>query len=124
MDRRRPPSWRFRVVTLPVLPGVDADRAVLVAVVLPVLRVEGVRGDALEAAFPTVAHWLLATLPRSLTEQQVEVLRSFGASTRCGQRDQAIVQFPSTLGLRPGEVADLCLDDIDWRGGTLQIRAR
>ena len=30
----------------------------------------------------------------------------------------------STLGLRPGEVAGLCLDDIDWRGGTLQIRAR
>ena len=25
----------------------------------------------LEAALPTVAHWRLATLPRSLTEQQV-----------------------------------------------------
>ena len=89
------------------------------------LRVEGFCGDALEAALPTVAHWRLATLPRSLTEQQVEqVLASFDASTPCGQRDQAIVQCLSTLGLRPGEVADLCLDDIDWRGGTLQIRAR
>ena len=52
------------------------------------------------------------------------MLASFDVSTPCGQRDQAIVQCLATLGLRPGEVADLCLDDIDWRGGTLQIRAR
>ena len=89
------------------------------------LRVEGFCGDALEAALPTVAHWRLATLPRSLTEQQVEqVLASFDLSTPCGHRDQAIVQCLATLGLRPGEVANLCLDDIDWRGGTLQIRIR
>ena len=89
------------------------------------LRVEGFCGDALEAALPAVAHWRLATLPRSLTEQQVEqVLASFDPSTLCGQRDQAIVQCLATLGLRPGEVADLCLDDIDWRVGTLQIRNR
>ena len=89
------------------------------------LRVEGFCGDALETALPTVAHWRLATLPRSLTEQQVEqVLASVDPSTPCGQRDQAIVQCLATLGLRPGEVANLCLDDIDWRGGTLQIRAR
>ena len=89
------------------------------------LRVEGFCGDVLEAALPTVAHWRLATLPRSLTEQQVkQVLASFDVSTPCGQWDQVIVQCLSTLGLRPGEVADLCLDDIDWRGGTLQIRAR
>ena len=30
----------------------------------------------------------------------------------------------STLGLRPGEVADLRLDDIDWRGGTIEVRTR
>ena len=89
------------------------------------LRVEGFCGDALEAAIPTVAHWRLATLPRSLTEQQVEqVLAAVDPSTPCGQRDQAIMQCLATLGLRPGEVANLCLDDIDWRGGTLQIRAR
>ena len=89
------------------------------------LRVEGFCGDALEAALPTVAHWRLATLPRSLTEQQVEqVLASFDPATPCGQRDQAIVQCLATLGLRPGEVANLCLDDIDWRGGALQIRTR
>ena len=89
------------------------------------LRFEGFCGDALDAALPTVAHWRLSTLPRSLTDQQVEqVLASFDADTPCGQRDRAIVRCLSTLGLRPGEVSELCLDDIDWRGGTIQIRAR
>ena len=36
------------------------------------LRFEGFCGDELEAALPAVAHWRLATLPRSLTEQQVQ----------------------------------------------------
>ena len=82
------------------------------------LRFQGLCGDALEAALPTVAHWRLATLPRSLTDQQVEqVFASFDAPTPCRQRDQTIVQCLSTLGLRPGEVAGLCLDDIDWRNG-------
>ena len=86
---------------------------------------QGFCGDELEAALPAIAHWRLATLPRALTNQQVEqVLASFNGSTPCRQRDHAIVQCLSTLGLRPGEVADLCLDDIDWRGGTLQIRTR
>ena len=89
------------------------------------LRFQGLCDDALEAALPTVAHWRLATLPRSLTDQQVEqVFASFDAPTPCRQRDQTIVQCLSTLGLRPGEVAGLCLDDIDWRNGTIQIRAR
>ena len=89
------------------------------------LRFKGFCNDGLEAAIPVVARWRLATLPRSLTDQQVEqVLASFDASNPCGHRDQAIVQCLATLGLRPGEVADLCLDDIDCRGGTLQIRAR
>ncbi|MGH9278299.1 MAG: tyrosine-type recombinase/integrase [Acidimicrobiales bacterium] len=30
----------------------------------------------------------------------------------------------ATLGLRPGELANLCLDDIDWRAGTVALRHR
>ena len=85
----------------------------------------GFCNDALEAALPVVARWRLATIPRSLTDQQVEqVLTSFNVPTPYRQRDHAILQFLSTLGLRPGEVADLCLDDIDWRGGTVEVRTR
>ena len=89
------------------------------------LRFQGFCGDELEAALPAVAYWRRATLPRSLTDQQVQqVLGSFDTSSPCRQRDHAIVQCLSTLGLRPGEVADLYLDDIDWRGGTLELRTR
>ena len=89
------------------------------------LRVKGLCDERLEAAIPTVAHWRLSTLPRSLSDQQVEqVLASFNASTPYRDRDRAIVLCLSTLGLRPREVADLRLEDIDWRGGTIQLRAR
>ena len=61
------------------------------------LRFQGFCNDELEAALPTVAHWRLATLPRSLTDQQVEqVLASFNVSTPCRQRDHAIVQCLSS----------------------------
>ena len=75
------------------------------------LRFQGFCGDELEAALPAVAYWRRATLPRSLTDQQVEqVLASFDVPRPCRQRDHAVVQCLATLGLRPGEVADLCLD--------------
>ena len=89
------------------------------------LRFQGFCGHELEAALPAVARWRLATLPRALTDQQVgEVLASFDGPRPCRQRDHAIVQCLSTLGLRPGEVASLRLDDIDWRGGTIEVPTR
>jgi len=89
------------------------------------LRVEGLCDERLEGAIPTVAYWRLSTLPRSLREDQVaQVLASFDASTPGGRRDRAIVLCLSTLGLRPGEVAALCLEDLDWRAGTIHLRTR
>ena len=89
------------------------------------LRMEGVCDRRLEAAIPTVAYWRLSTLPRCLNDQQLDqVLVSFDDSTPCAYRDRAIVSCLSTLGLRPGEVAALQLEDIDWRGGTIRVRTR
>lgn len=89
------------------------------------LQVEGLCDRRLEAAIPTVVHRRLSTLPRSLSDQQLErVLASFDGSTPCAYRDRAIVLCLSTLGLRPGEVAALDLDDIDWRCGTIGLRTR
>lgn len=86
---------------------------------------EGACDERLEAAIPQVAHWRLSTLPRRLSDPQLaQVLASLGASTPCGPRDRAIVWCLATLGLRPGEVADLHLDDIDWRAGTVELRQR
>jgi len=89
------------------------------------LRVEGLCEERLEAAIPRVAHWRLSGLPRCLSDEQLErVLASLEASGPCGHRDRAIVVCLASLGLRPGEVADLRLEDIDWRGGSVLLRER
>jgi integrase/recombinase XerD len=90
------------------------------------LRGEGYLPDErLEAAIPQLAHWRLSTLPRSLSGQQLrQVLDSLDVATPCGPRDRAIVRLLAGLGVRPGEVAELHLEDIDWRAGTIELRLR
>ena len=89
------------------------------------LRAEGFCDERLEDAIPPFPNWRCATLPRCLSDEQLRlVLGSFDTSTPCGRRDRAIVACLSTLGLRPGEVASLDLDDIDWRRGTVHLRTR
>lgn len=89
------------------------------------LRVEGLCDTRLEEAIPTVANWKLASLPRGLSDAEYErLLASLGAPTLCGRRDRAIVLCLATLGLRPSEVAELRLKDIDWRIGTVHLRTR
>lgn len=89
------------------------------------LRVEGLCDERLEAAVPRVAFWRLAMLPRCLSgEQLARLLSSLEVSGRCGRRDRAIVVCLASLGLRPGEIAKLRLEDIDWRAGTLCLRER
>ena len=92
---------------------------------LSFLRMEGLCDQGLEAAIPTVAYWRLSALPRCLNEEQLkQVLTSLSLRTPCAFRDRAIVWCLSTLGLRPGEVAALHLDDVDWRQGTIRLRTR
>ena len=89
------------------------------------LRVEGLCDERMEAAIPTVAHWRLSALPRCLSDLQLEqVLTSFDTSTPCGHRDRAMVLCLASLGLRPGELAELRLEDFEWRRGTIELRTR
>ena len=89
------------------------------------LRSECVCDGRREAAIPAVAHWRLSALPRCLSDEQfASVLASFSGSTPCVLRDRAIVLCLASLGLRPGEVAELRLEDVDWRCGTLHLRTR
>ena len=93
---------------------------------LSFLRMEGLCDQGLEAVILTEARWRLSTLPRCLSDEQLkQVLASLRPQcTPCAFRDRAIVWCLSTLGLRPGEVAALHLDDIDWRQGTICLRTR
>lgn len=89
------------------------------------LRLQGACDERLEAAIPRVARWRLSTLPASLSDAQLAaVLASLDGTRPCGPRDRAIVWCLATLGLRPGEIAELCLDDIDWRAGTVEVGVR
>jgi integrase/recombinase XerD len=86
------------------------------------------RGDLnidLAASVPTVANWSMASIPRSLPVDQVElILAHCDRQTTTGRRDYAILLLLARLGLRAGEVASLTLDDIDWDAGYITVRGK
>ena len=80
------------------------------------LRAEGVCEERQEVAIPAMPSWRRTALPRGLDDDQLRaLLGSFDPSTPCGRRDRAMVECLAGLGLRPGELAALQLEDIDWR---------
>jgi site-specific recombinase XerD len=85
----------------------------------------GVTDTNLSGAVPTVAHWRLASLPKSIPSSHVErLLRHCDRSTMVGQRDYAILLLLARLGLRAGEVVAMELDDLDWEAGELVVRGK
>ena len=63
-------------------------------------------------------------IPSALQPEQIaQVLRSTRKDrSPMGLRDYAILTLLSTYGLRAGEIAALCLEDIDWTHDRLRIR--
>ena len=63
-----------------------------------------------------------AGLPRGLAAAQAEaLLAACDTASVTGLRDRAVITMLWRLGLRAGEVADLCLDDIDWAVGRVTV---
>lgn len=89
-------------------------------------RYRATLGDAVHhligvTSFP--ANWQQASLPKTLTKNEVE--RLLGALTHDGPaalRTAAIVHCALDLGLRSSEIAYLGLDDIDWSAATITLR--
>jgi site-specific recombinase XerD len=80
---------------------------------------------ALAASVLTVANWSMASIPKALPPEQVElVLAHCNRQTALGRRDYAILLLLARLGLRAGEVASLTLDDIDWQEGCIGVRGK
>jgi site-specific recombinase XerD len=49
------------------------------------------------------------------------LIASCDSSTALGIRDRAILLLLARLGLRAGDIVQLRLRDIDWRGGLIQV---
>jgi site-specific recombinase XerD len=88
------------------------------------LQLQGVCDARLLEAVPSIPGWKLARLPKPLTDDDVALLLGvFDHTSDLGRRDHAIALCLVRLGMRAGEVAELCLEDFDWRAGTVQIAA-
>jgi site-specific recombinase XerD len=79
----------------------------------------------LAMAVPAVAGWRSSKLPRFLeTAHVARLLRSCDRRRKLGKRDYAILLLLARLGLRAGEVVQLCLEDINWDSAELQVRGK
>ena len=92
------------------------------------LRFLYVRGETptnLAGSVLKIACWRLASLPKSISLEEVEhLLDCVDRSTPTGLRDYAILLLLARLGLRAGEVANLELRDINWVAGELTARGK
>jgi integrase len=73
---------------------------------------------------PTVAN-RRPGLARPLESGQVwAMLDACDPGTLAGRRDLAMLTLMARMGLRPGQVAGLRLDDISWRSGEVTVRGK
>jgi site-specific recombinase XerD len=76
----------------------------------------------LDAAVPVLAHWRLSSLPRYLQSEEVErVIAACDPTSPVGRRDRAILLLLARLGLRAGDIVQLRLSDIDWKGAGIHV---
>ncbi|MBL0299792.1 MAG: tyrosine-type recombinase/integrase [Betaproteobacteria bacterium] len=103
-----------------------ASAAAVVAALRSYFRYRAALGDAVHRLIGAVSYpasWRLASLPKTLTAEEIkQLIDSLGQTGRSLRRADAIVRCALDLGLRSGEVARLSLDDIDWRAGKITLR--
>jgi len=88
------------------------------------LRAGGLREDRLENTVPMVPRRPTG-LVRHLDPGRFEqLIASLDSSSPRGRRDRAIILWMARLRLRASEVVRLRLEDVDWRNGTVRVRAR
>ena len=69
------------------------------------------------------ANWQLSSLPKALSNAEVEcLLKTLDHSGQSSRRSIAMVHCALDLGLRCSEIANIGLDDIDWNGSTITLR--
>jgi site-specific recombinase XerD len=89
------------------------------------LVAEGRCRAGLLGAIPLVPHWRLAALPRYLPPEDVErIVACCDPSSPLGKRDRAVLLLLARLGLRAGDIVQMRLGDIDWKGAWLHVSGK
>jgi site-specific recombinase XerD len=104
-------------------PGTASVIATAIRSYLKFLQFRGGVDPALVRIIPSPPQWRLQDFPNILSDIQVTALmNSFDLSHPAGLRDSAMTLCMLHMGLRAGEVANLSLDDLNWRRSILYIR--
>lgn len=112
---------RFAEVTSPRAEKVTTSMRMY----LRFLASSGECSPGLIGAVPSAARWQLASLPRYLPADDIEsVIASCDLAKPVGIRDRAILLLLARLALRAGDVADLRLEDLDWRRARLHVSGK
>ena len=89
------------------------------------LIAEGICPSGLDAAIPVLAHWRLSSLPRYIQSEEVErVIAACDPISPVGIRDRSILLLLARLGLRAGDIVQLRLGDIDWKGAWIHVSGK
>jgi integrase/recombinase XerD len=79
--------------------------------------------SGLSQAWPRMPNWKHSPPSDVLSARECrDLLQCVDRQRPSGRRDFAILRLMMDLGLRGEEIVELCLEDIDWRAGTLVIR--
>lgn len=77
----------------------------------------------LSGAVMTARRYRHAGLPNVLSEREVEdLLGSVDRSKAVGRRDLAVLLLAARYGMRPSDIRQLKLENVDWRGASIAIR--
>jgi site-specific recombinase XerD len=88
------------------------------------LRTAGLRTDRLEDAVPMMPHRPSGLVRHLEPPRLTQLIASLDSGSPRGLRDRAIILCIARLGLRASEVAQLRLDDLDWRNAAVRVRTR
>jgi integrase/recombinase XerD len=118
-----PKIWRFFQEQSSLYPPARLQAlAVALRSFFRFLCLSGRHPQDLSGAIPRIADPGREELPAYLSETQLErVLGVVDGNTVAGQREAAVLLCLARLGLRAGEVAQLNLEDINWRTGILLV---
>ncbi len=84
---------------------------------------QGWLSSFLADAVPRPRQYRYVNVPDVLSQSDVDrILTSVDRSTALGRRDYAILLLAARYGLRPCDIRQLSLDEIDWRRARIDIR--